>query len=176
MSSKFNSEQISKFFANCMWLDSSVLRPLSHIAPNWEASWDGDNQCYKAEADSFADDLNAIITQIANTENPMRYHDNEDNLAERVLRDLNWPIQKKGNFWSGADYQSILEQGSFDDIEQQNLITAATGRVQTAMELGQMHFDDMEQAHLNILAAIMTIAIYQRDNDGVSLLFSEECS
>jgi len=42
------------------------------------------------------------------------------------------------------------------------------------MDFGQIHFDDTEEAHLNILAALMTIAIYQRDNNGESLLYEDE--
>lgn len=173
MPPKYNSKQISDFFANSSWLDRFVLRPLSHMAPNWEASWDDEHQCYETEADSFASDLNAIITQIANTKRPTQYHDNEDTLVENWIKDHGWPIQKKGKTWIVDDYQHILEQGSFADLGQQNLMTAATGRVQTAMDFSQMHFDDMDEAHLNMLAAIMTIAIYQRDCDGTSLLFDE---
>lgn len=88
-------EELREFFARSDWLDHAVLRPLSHITLNWEATWDHGAMRYATEADSFADDLNAVIELIAAATRPSRYHDNEDRLAERVLRDMKWPIQKK---------------------------------------------------------------------------------
>ncbi|GLK48971.1 hypothetical protein GCM10017620_19440 [Brevundimonas intermedia] len=64
--------------------------------------------------------MNAIIDQIASTPRPDRYHDHEDTLAESVIRNLKWPIQKKGSRWIGADYEAILEQGAFSDFAQQD--------------------------------------------------------
>ncbi|WP_237402736.1 hypothetical protein [Rhodovulum sulfidophilum] len=149
-----------------------VLRPLSHITANWEATWDDDH--YQLETDSFTGDLNEIIDQIAIATRPDRYHDNEDRLAERVLTELKWPIQKKGGRWLGADYQSILEQGAFRDFGQKELATAAAGRVQMALDFGQPHFDEMDDAHMTMLAALMTIMIYHRDCDGASVRVPEQ--
>ena len=90
---------------------------------NWEVTWDADRDQYEPEVASFADDLNKVIEQIAISPRPERYHDNEDRLAERVITDLKWPIQKKGGHWHGADYQSILEQGAFRDLGQRGAVT-----------------------------------------------------
>ncbi|MES0178984.1 hypothetical protein NKJ86_10340 [Mesorhizobium sp. M0025] len=86
-------ELVRQFFARSDYLDTMVLRPLSHITMNWEASWDGET--YSPEAGSFAGDLNEIIEQIAVSARPDRYHDNEDKLAERVIAELRWPIPEK---------------------------------------------------------------------------------
>ena len=168
----YPQELVRAFFARSDYLDRMVMRPLSHITMNWEAIWDGDR--YQPENDSFAGDLNQIIEQIASSPRPKRYHDNEDRLAQRVLNELKWPIQKKGARWVGADYQSILEQGAFHDIGQKELGTAAAGRVHMALDYGQKHFDEMDDAHMTMLAALMTIMIYQRDCDGSSVRVLDE--
>lgn len=165
----YNPGQIRDFFARSDLLDRMTLRPLSHITLNWEAMWNPETRQYEPEEDSFAADLNAVIDLLATCERPARYHDHEDALAERTLRELKWPIQKKGGRWIGADYQVILEQGAFSDLGQENLIAAAAGRVHAAMDFGQFHFDDVEEGPLNILAGLITIIIFHRDCDGSSL-------
>lgn len=168
MPKKYDSAVIHSFFARSSFIDYMVLRPLSHIAPNWEARWDGDE--YAPEHDSFAEDLNAVISQIAQCKRPYKYHDNEDKIVEMLINSLGWPVQKKNGKWIGANYAHMLEQGAFRDIGQKNLISAATGRVQAALDFGQNHFDDMEDGHLTMLAALMTIIIYHRETEGTSLI------
>ncbi|RVO43466.1 hypothetical protein CN093_03935 [Sinorhizobium meliloti] len=165
----YTSEQIRNFFAESDLLDRMTLRPLSHITTSWECAWNPETRQYEPEEDSFAADLNAVIDLLATCERPTRYHDHEDTLAERTLRQLKWPIQKKASQWQGADYQVILEQGAFWDIGQEDLILAAAGRVHAAMDFGQFHFDDMEERHLSMLAGLLTIIIFHRDCDGSSL-------
>lgn len=162
------STLISAFFDNSDCLDYFVLRSVSHIAPNWEATWCDQTQRYQDEDQSFAADLNVVISLIANSPRPIRYHDNEDIIAEKTLAKLKWPIQKKGTQWIGADYASILEQGAFDDISQKDLVAAAAGRVHAAIDFGQLHFDQMDNRHQNMLSELMTIIIYHRYNDGTS--------
>jgi hypothetical protein len=165
-------ERIRDFFAWSSWLDQITLRPLSHIAPYWEATWDDETQRYIPEPRSFADDLNTVIELIATCPRPPKYHDHEDVIAKRV-QDAGWPIQKKGSRWVGADYPGVLEQGAFRDVGQRDLVAAATGRVHAALDYGQTHFDEMEEGHLNMLAAIISIIIYHRYCDGTSLLVEE---
>ena len=157
------SEQIAAFFARSDLLDHVVLRPLSHIHLNWEITWDLASGRYETESDSFAESLNTLIDELAHAKPPKRYHDNEDRLAEYV-RDghLKWPIQKFGNRWVGQDYDLILQQGSFDDIDQQNLVLAAAGRVHAAIDRGQSEFDQMEDSHRQTLGAVLSIIIWQR--------------
>lgn len=159
-------EDVRAFFA---WsndtLDRLVLRPLSHITMNWELGWDHEAQAYEPETDSFAGILNRTIIDLSNASPPRRYHDNEDRLAHFVVENLGWPIRKERGRWIGADYQSILEQGGFHDIDQAELLQAAAGRVHAALDRGQMHFDDMEDSHRRMLAAVLTIILYHRGND-----------
>ncbi|MFO7484197.1 hypothetical protein [Oceanibaculum nanhaiense] len=163
----YSANTIRAFFAQSDCLDRMTLRPLSHITPNWEIQWDLSNNRYEPEYDSFADDLNMVIEQLANCVRPISYHSHEDRLAESVLNKLRWLIQKKKGRWTGADYQSILEQGAFSDMS--NLVFAACGRIHAAIDHGQKHFDEMEGGHLVMLAALITIIIYQRDCNGTSL-------
>jgi hypothetical protein len=150
-----------------------VLRPLSHIAANWEASWQDIGECYEIEPNSFAQDLNVVIGLIATAQRPKDYHSHEDLLAEEVICSLKWPIYKKGKKWIGEDYALILEQGAFSDWNQEHLLFAATGRVHTALDFGQTCFDQMENRHRSILAALITIIIFHRYSSGTHLLTQE---
>ena len=167
-------DDIRDFFARSDCLDYLVLRPLSHIATNWETYWDDETWRYKPEPLSFADDLNQVIELMATSPRPAKYHINEDVVVERVLHELKWPVQKKGGRWVGADYPSMLERGGFRDLDQKNLIAAATGRVHAALDFGQAHIDVMEAGHRHMLTALLTIIIYHRYCYGTSLLREEK--
>ena len=158
-------QRLRDFFAWSETLDYLVTRPLSHIAGNWELTWDHNSREYEPEEGSFAFLVNQMIEDIAVTMPPERYHDNEDRLAEHVIAHLKWPIRKVGNRWIGADYESILEQGGFSDFDQADLLTAAAGRVHAALDRGQNHFDDMEQSHRSMLAGVLAIILYHRSNE-----------
>lgn len=157
-----SADSVREFFQWSDTLDYLVLRPLSHIRSNWETRWDSDKRKYRPEEDSFAEELNELIERIASTNPPLRYHDNEDRLAEFV-QSKGWRIKKAGNRWVGTDYASILEQGAFDDHDIPNLLLAARGRVHAAVVRGQTHFDEMEESHQKMLAAVLAIAIYHRE-------------
>jgi len=144
-------------------VDHEVLRPLSHIRANWEITWDVVAGSYQPEEESYARTLNDLVDELARTKPPARYHDSEDRLAEFVRERLRWPIRKVGNRWIGADYESILEQGGFDDVNQAELVLAAAGRIRAALERGQSHFDEMEQSHRRMLAAVLSVILYHRD-------------
>jgi len=147
-----------------------TLRPLSHIAPNWELRWDG--RVYKCEPNSFAEDLNLLIEAIAKTARPPNYHDFEDAIAK--LQAAHWPIQKIQGRWIGADYRSILEQGAFGDIGQKNLLNALVGRVHAALDQDdQDHFDKMEEGHLVMLAGIMSIILYHKECNGEAHIYPD---
>ena len=150
-------------------LEYMVFRPLSHIAPNWEAFYDEAEKRYSPEPDSLAFDFNQVVDLIATCPRPPKYHSHEDILAENVAHDLNWQIQKDKNRWVGEDYSLILEQGAFKDTDQHNLIAAAAGRVHTALDLGQMHFEDMEDGHQKVLADLLRAILYHRLCCGTSL-------
>lgn len=86
-------------------------------------SWNVESNTYEEESDSFAGLLNGLITQLALINPPSRYHDSEDRLAEYVQKNLNWGIHKVGARWVGADYNSILRRGSFDDEKYSDMRT-----------------------------------------------------
>jgi hypothetical protein len=151
------------FFDDSDSLDYRVLRPLAHIRPAWELTWDLEAGAYREEPDSFAAVLNGLVKELAVISPPARYHDSEDRLAEFV-RDgqLKWPIRKVGQRWVGADYDVVLQQGSFDDIDQGELLLAAAGRIQAACDRAQTNFDAMEGSHQHMLAAVLSIILWQR--------------
>lgn len=153
------------FFKRSGFLDYMVLKQLSHICPNWELTWDYENNKYKSEEDSFAEKLNELIEELGKTTPPAKYHNNEDSLAEYVIENLNWKIKKINNKWEGEDYAVILEQGGFGDVEERKLVKAAAGRIQTAIKYGQKHFDDMEEGHQKILGDVLAIILYHRANN-----------
>lgn len=154
---------MKSFFKESELLDYLVTRPLSHIRPNWELAWDSGSEEYSDEEDSFAAMLNGLVGELEQIEPPAHYHDSEDRLAEYV-RDgpLKWPIRKVGRRWVGADYEAILEQGAFQDIDQVELTNAASGRIKAAKDRGQAGFDDMEESHRRMLGAVLTIILYHR--------------
>jgi hypothetical protein len=164
---------IQSFFADSDWVDRFVLRPLSHIRPNWELAWDSESSEYFPEADSFAELLNLLIREIADTPPPSRYHDNEDILATHVQLKLNWGIRQRGKTWVNADgnrlgpddYVVLLEQGEFHSVDQTELIAAASGRIHAAIARGQTHLDEMELSHRYILAGVLSAILYHRADD-----------
>lgn len=161
----FSPDAVRSFFARSEILDHNVLRRLSHIHANWELQWDQENGRYRHEHDSFAEKLNLLIETLAQTRPPSRYHDSENRLAEYVVKHLKWGIRKQGARWVGADYDFILEQGGHNDLDQKELILAATGRIHAALARGQMHFDQMEESHARMLGAVLTIILYHKADD-----------
>lgn len=151
------------FFHNSDLLDRLILRPLSHIKSNWELTWNNKKQKYENEKDSFAQLLNQLVKELGSVNPPARYHDNEDCLAEYVKSNFNWKIKKVTGRWEGEDYAAILENGGFHDSDEENLILAAAGRIKAAINRGQLHFDDMEQSHQKILAEVLAIILYHRE-------------
>jgi hypothetical protein len=150
------------FFSNSALLGRLTLRPLSRIRDNWELTCDADSHRYNPEEQSYAGMLNQLIEELGQAVVPARYHDNEDCLAEYVRSNLGWNIQKIGGRWVGDDYAVVLEQGGYHDINEQNLLLAAAGRIRVAISRDQRRFDDMEQSHQRMLASIIAIILYHR--------------
>lgn len=150
------------FFKGSDCLDYMVLRQLSHILPNWELSWDFENNKFENEEDSYAQKLNDLIYELDKIKPSRSYHKNEDILATYVKETHNWGIEKVGNRWINEDYHSILEQGGFRDEDEKNLVKAAAGRIFIAKKNGQNHFDEMEEGHKRMLAYILAIILYHR--------------
>lgn len=131
------------FFSKSEFLEYLVTRPLSHIRPNWELSWDENINGYLFEEDSYAEDLNNLIHEIESIPIPASYHDNEDCLAEYVKERHGWTIYKVKNRWIYEDYRYIIDQGSFSPDGIPNLLQAIAGRIDTAKKYVQKHFDEM---------------------------------
>lgn len=161
-----STDELRDFFAWSDLLDVEVLKPLDHIKSSWDVTWNAEASRYIPEEDSFADELNRLVEDLAITAPPKRYHDNEDVLAEYVIAKLKWPIRKEKARWVGVDYESILEQGGFNDVDQGDLLTAATGRIYAAFKFGQTHYDDMESSHRRMLGAVLSIILYHRFSAG----------
>jgi hypothetical protein len=157
------NERVVEFFKWSDLFDHMVTRQLSHIRSNWELTWNHDEEKYEPEEDSYAQMINDLVVELSKQNPPKKYHDNEDRLAEYCKANLGWDINKVGNRWTGDDYASILEQGAFNDIDEQNLCLAASGRVKAALDRGQVHFDDMEEFHRRMLADVLAIILYHRD-------------
>jgi hypothetical protein len=155
-------ELVRDFFANDAMLGCVVLQPLAHIRANWKLIWATHEARYRPEQNSFAELMNDLIEEISKTTPPNRYHDSEDRLVECVREHLNWSISKVNGRWDGADCDSIREQGGFGDVYQTDLVAAATGRIWAALERGQLRFENMEESHRNVLAAVLSIVLYHR--------------
>jgi hypothetical protein len=162
---------IRHFFEASDFVDHEVLRPLSHIRPNWELAIDPATGRYVDEEGSFAWLLSHLIDELASAIPPTRYHDTEDRLGEYVQSSLNWNIRKKGGTWVNADgrrlhpsdYLALLEQGAFKKDSDADLVEAAAGRMQAAITRGQTHFDEMERSHQVIFAGVLAAILYHRE-------------
>ncbi|HIH4317910.1 TPA: hypothetical protein ACYSBI_001850 [Morganella morganii] len=154
--------RILNFFGSSDMFDRMVTRQLSHIKGNWELTWNNQEDKFDLEENSYAEIINNLLAELSMLEPPGCYHDNEDQLAEYCKESLNWPIYKVGKFWRGMEYVSILEQGGFSDECQTNLCLSITGRLTAAINRNQLHFDDMERSHQNILANVIAIILYHR--------------
>lgn len=153
---------MTPFFAKSSYLDMEVLRPLSHILPYWELTWDHAEEQYSEEDESYAAVLNLLIVELSTATPPVKYHDHEDRLAQYVIKHLRWPISKVGKRWAGEDYAAIIEQGGSHDINEGDLILAAAGRIQAAIARGQLRYDDMEESHRIMLGAVLSVILYHR--------------
>ena len=156
--------RFKEFFGWSNLFDCMVTRQLSHVRGNWELTWDHENKQYEPEEESYAELINELVLELSELDPPEKYHDNEDRLAEYCKDSLNWDIKKVGNRWVGSSYASILEQGGFKDWNQKDLCLAASGRVKVALHRGQMHFDDMENFHREILSDVIAIILYHRSH------------
>jgi len=158
-------QELINFVKHSELFDYMVTRPLDHILPNWELTWDDDTDRFIPEKDSFAEKVNEMLDELVAMPIPDKYHDNEDILAEYVQKHHNWNIFKVKGRWISCDYREILNQGSFGDADQKNLLAAAKGRIAAAIQHGQTKFDDMEYGHQRILAMVLASILYQRSND-----------
>ncbi len=93
---------IEKFFFKSQFLDILVLKPLEHIRGNWDLTYDGEENFFIPEENSFAEEINQLLIDLNNSVPPISYHNNEDCLAEYVKTNLKWNINKVGQKWEGG--------------------------------------------------------------------------
>lgn len=97
---------------------------------------------------------------------PRKYHGNEDKLAEYLCNERGWKIKKVGSLWkrkdgTKLDYPCLIEQGccgvasNLDELK-----TAIAGRIKAAKDHGQLHYDQMESNHRDILSASMAVWLF----------------
>lgn len=150
--------EVKNFFAQSEYLDQMVLRPLSHLDLEWELIQGNDG--YLLEEGNLSAHLINLIDVLASTVPPKKYHDNEDRLAEYLVS-MGSKIQKKGQYWIGDDYGFVLQQASLaHQLNNEELIFSAAGRVVAAIKHKQYKFDEMEEGHQAMLAAILTILVF----------------
>lgn len=157
-------ERIRNFFSRSHLFDEMVTYQLAHIRPHWELIWDPEKNEYTPEEHSYAEITNNLIIEISKLDPPIKYHDNEDRLAEYCKLFLKWDIKKVGPRWIGSPYTSILEQGGFRDLNQKELCLAICGRIKAALDRGQLHFDDMEESHRTMLADVIAVTLFHRSD------------
>lgn len=150
--------EVKVFFDRSDYLDQMVLRPLSHLDMEWELMHGPDG--YVVEEGNLSAHLIDLIYVLANTEPPKKYHDNEDRLAEYLVSKGS-KIQKVRGRWIGDDYVFVLQQASLaHQLNHEELIFAAAGRVMAAIKHEQTGFDEMEEGHQKMLSAILTILVF----------------
>lgn len=153
-----------EFFGWSDRFDYLVTRNLAHIRSNWELTWNHYDASYVAEDDSYAEAVNQLLHELSSVSPPSKYHDHEDRLAEYLQRISNWNLRKVNGRWEGLPYELLLEQGGLGDVDQEDLILAAAGRIRAAIEFGQGHFDDMEESHRHVLSVVITTILYYRSD------------
>ncbi|PHR71091.1 MAG: hypothetical protein COA66_10240 [Arcobacter sp.] len=141
---------VEKFFFKSDMFDVLILEPLEHIRGNTDLTYDGILHFFTPEGNSFADEVNQMLKELHNTIVPNAYHENEDILANNVIKRHKWNIYKENSRWKGNDYDEL------------NLLAAAAGRIKSAFDHNTLHFDDMEKGHQKILADILSIILYHR--------------
>lgn len=167
----WSREAVLYFFRRSSFLDHAVLRPLSHVSPDWELQSDGDDDHYLEEDGSLAAHLNVLIENIANSSPVLDYHSHENELASGYQEVSSGEIYLEGNLWldrkTGRPIEKdmvghMIEQSTagWDDLPE--LVLAAAGRVAAALRFGISHFDDLDSGHMQMLAVIMTDIIFRR--------------
>jgi hypothetical protein len=167
-------ENVLAFFDQSDWLDYTSLRPISHVASNWELiRTDNGNPLYEEEENSLAAHLNVLIDQIAAVNPPTDYHAFENGLASSYDDAINGRYFLQGKLWHDRQTgQSIekdtvghmMEQASSGSDDAPGLVFAAAGRVATAMRHGVSHFDDLDRGHMEMLAIVLMTLLFRRSD------------
>lgn len=160
---------VYSFFYRSDYLDYVVLRPLSHVAPNWELVIGGD-YLFEEEDGSLAAHLNVLVEEISLIVPSIDYHSYENNILYNYSNFLN-KYQLKGKIWHDkstglpldkSEIGYMIEQGSSGQVDVPDLVMAAAGRIATSMYYGVDHFDKLDSGHMAMLGIIITIILFRR--------------
>lgn len=172
---QWNYNNAMAFFANSAWLDYAVLRPIRHVAGNWELTWDSQSEKYEVETDSLGDHLNVLMYDIATSTPPINYHHHENKLAILYdgIKNGHFKLNRPKKLWIDTTTNSpaskdmvghMLEQASCGHFDVPDLVLSAAGRVATSMRHGVSHFDDLDEGHFEMLAIIMADILFRRSD------------
>jgi len=149
-----------KFFADSHWIEFYVTRPLQHIAGAYEIDWDEELRQYVPVdvplETTLVSQLNDVLETVEALEPKQGYHDFEDKILSSMT--ARYPLFKIGKLWLGEDYATMLEYGGWQ--QQHGILLAAAGRVRAAKKRGQHHFDEMHEAHRDVLGELLAIAVF----------------
>jgi len=172
---QWSYESAAAFFANSDWLDRAVLRPISHVAGNWELTWNTHADRYEPESDSLADHLNVLIHDMAASKPPADYHHYENKLAISYddVKSGRFKLNRSRKLWidtatnlpvSKDMVGHMIEQATCGHYDVPDLVLSAAGRVATSLRFGVSHFDDLDDGHLEMLSVIMTDILFRRSD------------
>lgn len=171
---EWSRDSVRAFFRRSDWLDGTTLRPIRHVAPNWELiTGDDDGLLFEEEEDSLAAHLNVLIDQIVAVDPPTDYHAFENHIAGQYdgvingryyLKDKLWFNSKTGKPVKKDDVGHMMEQASCGSDDIPELVHSAAGRVATAMAYGKSHFDDLDTGHMEMLAVVMMTILFRRSD------------
>lgn len=162
-----------RFFEDSDTLDHATLRPISHVAPNWELTWDSTSDRYEEEEDSLAAHLNKLIEEISNLVPPTDYHALENQHAinyEGVasgrfyLDGKLWRDQQTGQLVDKDFVGHMIEQATCGHYDVPDLVLSAAGRISTALKFGVDHFDKLDRGHMEMLSVIITDILFRRSD------------
>jgi hypothetical protein len=161
-----------RFFGESGWLDSAVLRPMSHIASCWELRRTDTVGVFMEEEESLAGLMNELIREISEATPPADYHAHEDavmrlrqnNDSQIYLGDKRWRDRATGLPLAKSAIAFFLEQASIGYEDVPDLVNAAAGRVAAALRFGNANFDQLDEGHADMLAEVLCVILFVRAN------------
>ena len=172
---EWTSASAAAFFEGSDYLDYAVLRPIAHVAGNWELTWNGNSRVYEEESDSLAAHLNVLIQDIARSVPPTDYHEHENRLAIAYdgVKSGRYRLNRSRKLWIDSSTGKtatkdmvghMIEQATCGHYDVPDLVLSAAGRVAASMRFGIDHFDQLDDGHQAMLSVIMTDILFRRSD------------
>ena len=173
MKVKRNRERVCTFIGWTICFDLEVTKPLSHIAPYYELTWDMEAQKFEEEELSFAPVLNSLIDKLAKTSSHTDYHQFVDDelLASRFANEV---IYLEGKRWKNnrtkeplkpEDIGHYLEQHALGGCSLVNLKKSVSSRIRAAQKAGIKNWDELDDGHRKMLAELIVVILYISSSD-----------